>query len=526
MRLILAALLLLTAAAPAAASDFLWPAIVKDRWSEADERGYEDFVAAIAATDCRTVSECLRAPANPLAKGDPPGLVFSADCADLVYMLRAYYAWKHALPFGFVTGLEARASRGEGDLKLTIAGNRPIARWDVTTGSEPADIREVFRVIRDNVSTATFRVDPRIEHPVAQDFYSPAITRAALRPGSAIYNGDGHVVIVSEVDSAGRIHFIDAHPDRSVTRGIYSGQFQRGDPAIGAGFHAWRPVVMVEGRLAHAANAQLAGFAMEQYFGPNGAADWRAADFTQGGRNIDFVEYTRRRLAEGPLVYDILEEARLGFADLCEGLRDRARFVEDSDSRGIFRRPRPGTLEGVTDEERSIWLVYSTPGRDRRLRTHIARVASDLARFIALYQAGDPAVRYTGKVLRADLRTAFASAAKACRAVYTGSDRNRIELTMRDMLHRLPDMSFDPYHCPERRWGASGGELARCDDDGVKTRWYHAQAPLRGLRPATGMPPNPTLAELAAARADPAKVPDFEAIIETAPEAPPKRKKR
>ena len=95
-------------------------------------------------------------------------------------MLRAYYAWKRGLPFGFVTALEARDPQGEGDLRYTREGNRALARWEVTGRGERADIRTVFRVIRDAVSTATFRIDPRIERPLAQDFFSPAITRAAI----------------------------------------------------------------------------------------------------------------------------------------------------------------------------------------------------------------------------------------------------------------------------------------------------------------------------------------------------------
>jgi len=40
-------------------------------------------------------------------------------------------------------------------------------------------------------------------------------------------------------------------------------------------------------------------------------------------------------------------------------------------------------------------------------------------------------------------------------------------------------MSFDPYHCPERRWGARGVELETCKDGPVKERWYEAQKYLR-----------------------------------------------
>jgi hypothetical protein len=45
---------------------------------------------------------------------------------------------------------------------------------------------------------------------------------------------------------------------------------------------------------------------------------------------------------------------------------------------------------------------------------------------------------------------------------------------------RLFDMSFDPYQCVERRWGANSGyEFAPCADNTVKTAWYEAERNLR-----------------------------------------------
>jgi hypothetical protein len=40
-------------------------------------------------------------------------------------------------------------------------------------------------------------------------------------------------------------------------------------------------------------------------------------------------------------------------------------------------------------------------------------------------------------------------------------------------------LSFDPYHCIERRWGAGGPELATCHDAPVKSQWYEAEQNLR-----------------------------------------------
>ena len=47
------------------------------------------------------------------------------------------------------------------------------------------------------------------------------------------------------------------------------------------------------------------------------------------------------------------------------------------------------------------------------------------------------------------------------------------------IMERLFALDFDPYHCIERRWGASDRELATCTDGEVKTRWFKAEQRLR-----------------------------------------------
>ena len=62
-----------------------------DRWTEADERGYGEFIASIGNSNCRTVDACLQGPGNPFRASDPDWLRFRSDCADLPYYLRAWY---------------------------------------------------------------------------------------------------------------------------------------------------------------------------------------------------------------------------------------------------------------------------------------------------------------------------------------------------------------------------------------------------------------------------------------------------
>src|SRR5262249_4048157 len=84
--------------------------VLRDSWSDADERGYGEFITAIGNAPCHTIDSCLKNPANPFARSDPPGVTFHADCADLPYFLRAYYAWKVGLPFSYISTVSPKGN--------------------------------------------------------------------------------------------------------------------------------------------------------------------------------------------------------------------------------------------------------------------------------------------------------------------------------------------------------------------------------------------------------------------------------
>src|ERR1700748_888021 len=96
--------LVFTMSGCAAASAAPWR-INKDHGSDADEQGYGAFVAALGATNCSSSESCLRNPANPWRDSDQRFKDIDVDCAKLPYLLRAYYAWKHGLPFAYVDGV-------------------------------------------------------------------------------------------------------------------------------------------------------------------------------------------------------------------------------------------------------------------------------------------------------------------------------------------------------------------------------------------------------------------------------------
>ena len=83
--------------------------------------------------------------------------------------------------------------------------------------------------------------------------------------------------------------------------------------------------------------------------------------------------------------------------------------------------------------------------------------------------------------LRSDLLAAYKAASAACTIVYRNSaDQNVAIAGFDSLVKRLPLMSFDPYHCPERRWGATdAAELKYCRDDQGKIAWYQAEQTIR-----------------------------------------------
>ena len=202
------ALLLALAATPALAQG--WDAQVRiqsDHWTQGDERGYGEFIAAIGESGCRTVDACLKNPANPFRASDPSAVHFRSDCADLPYFLRFYYAWKRGLPFSYVSDVSPRGRSR--DIRYSASGNRVEARRDVLTG---ADALSVLEHIRDEISSATYRIHPALEDP-QNDLYSPAIAPRAIRPGTVIYDPNGHLAVIFRIEPDGRIRYIDAHPD-------------------------------------------------------------------------------------------------------------------------------------------------------------------------------------------------------------------------------------------------------------------------------------------------------------------------
>jgi hypothetical protein len=183
-----------------------------------------------------------------------------ADCGDAPYQLRAYFAWKHGLPFRY-----RRCDRGSG-----LRGPRcplerdnryqafdqvrdPVARFN-------AFLREGLAW---QVHSGTTRTLPEDE---ASDFFPIRLSRETIRPGTIFVDVGGHVLIVTQWDAEG-LFAVDGHPDFSVTRRRYSeGHFRYFRGTRTGGFKAFRPLRLFGGALVPLPNKAVSpSYSVEQY---------------------------------------------------------------------------------------------------------------------------------------------------------------------------------------------------------------------------------------------------------------------
>jgi hypothetical protein len=469
-----------------------WPwRIVRATWTEADEKAYEDFVARIGESGCRSVDACLTgADSNPMYRAsNPPSMYFYADCADLPYMLRAYFAWKNNLPFSYSTAVSPIGATH--DIRYTPLGNKIASRRDII--GPAIDARRIIPQIVDTISSAHYRYPPHQSTGLLPDHYPVKITRQSIKPGTIIYDPDGHVAVVYKVASDGRVHYIDTHPDNSLTRGVYGRSFSRSSPGMGAGFKRWRPLTLVGaalgaagylqgGTISLAPDATISDWSDEQFFGtgPGKPKTWSSGKFVLNGETLDYYEYVRKRLAGADFKYNPLDETRAMVRALCEDAKYRLDAVDIAIKAGIQMRPQPSRLPQNIYGTEGDWEIYSTPSRDARLKTAFKELRDEIARFLTLASTDRAKLNYEGADLRSDLRRAYLQETAACTFSYTKSDGRSVELDFSKLAGRLFRLSFDPYHCIERRWGASApDELASCADDADKRAWYEAEQRLR-----------------------------------------------
>ncbi len=431
----------------------------RNLWSEEDERVYGDFVEKLCDSKHSNLNRFIRdAKANPLYGAEDKNFNLSPDCADLPYLIRAYVAYKLRLPFSYASAI---SSRGR-DQRYGL-GNRPTAFKDQDYFSSPQKLFSQVLL----VNTGYFRTAPEVEN---SDFYPVKINRKSIRPGTIYYDPDGHVAIVAKVTDDGRIRVIDGHPDRTISKPWFGSKFTRGSRANGGGFKLWRPIRYTsEGKIIRTTNHNLMDFSAEDQYQKTFAFN--------GQKGLSYHDYVRKSLAKAGQKTDPLSEFVFMMHDLHEDISYRAIAVNLAVSKGISKKPHPGALPWNIYGTDGVWEDYSTPSRDARLKVSF-REFYDHTRIMVMsaQQAFGPAV---GHNLAQQFLKRYDELAEILTVSYVNSSGQRILLNFNDVCQRLFELSFDPYHSIEYRWGATGQELASANDGPTKKRFYDLERRLR-----------------------------------------------
>jgi hypothetical protein len=462
---------------------------VEREWDAAAEEEFAQFVEAIGTARERKVfrlAEGLRNPEiNPLWEPEDVDLRFEADCATFAYALRTYFAYKSRRPFSF-TANKGRRYR---------YGNRPLRFGDHTSFS---DFRSLFRSTLSAVSSGHFRMDALLE---GTDTYPIEITPDSIRPGVTYYDPGGHVLVVYRVDAVtGDIYMMDGHPDGTVTLKTFGHRMPRGSRRTGGGFRAWRHFHVLP--LEPEGNAVLISRELNRDAAHYSANDQYQDRYELQGEKVSYHDWVKHTVAHGSDTVSPLAGLEARLERICDQLTERVVLVESARIDGWPDRDVEGRTPRKVYWGSSEWHEAATAVLDTELRANVAELRDYLRRLLDWKMNGSARLAFDGDglALEAALIAEFerVSLRPECSPLYVNSDGEEVRLALREVLPRVNDLSFDPYHCPEQRWGAPDGsaEAASCTPDDDREKRYRAQASLRTRIRMNARPPAAPLQRL------------------------------
>ncbi len=494
----------------------------KTNWDYQDNSNFGVFLKKLGNSKCNTVDKCLAGNDNILRTEEDMQFTHYSDCADFPYYLRAYFAYKNSLPFSMVSSFQQApysenqliqmaaerakilADKGEEaavkydervkDFRYSRNGNIPMAKLNVPSASGAIrDFTVLGPKIMDQVSSGTLRMLNGSGGAVESDFYSPAVARESIKAGTILYNVAGHVAVVYDVTAKGEILYIDSHPDNSVTRGVFNPDFKLLKSTYGGNFKNFRPVQVLnptfdqsgfitKGQVVVASDEQIPDFSLQQYEGLGKSATNEIIFKLSSTdvRNINFYDWVKFKLSGGTYRLDPIAEMKNEMAQLCAVTQDRVSAVQVAVDNQVHSKTHPAVLPNNIFGAEGEWEAYSTPGRDMRLKLKILSIPESARGWMSRYLAKDPLISYQGQNLKADLISAYKQSVAACKITFKNSVGADTTIGLETLIDRVAKISYDPYVCPEIRWGAyREADLATCVDSQEKREWNDLQQFLR-----------------------------------------------
>lgn len=392
---------------------------------------------------------------NHLGQNEDSLLKLKPDCADNPFFLRAYFAWKTRLPFGF-----HECSRG------SLSAPPAPGRWfhnqlPAGAADEAKKFTRLMRLVMDKVHSGTARVALDEEN---SDYYPLPLTREALRPGSVYADPYGHTLVVvrwePQTESRpGVLLAVDAQPDGTVgLKRFWKGNFLFATSEVVGepGFKAFRPIVGASGRLRLLANRQI-----------QQSREYGSFSLEQRGLQPELF-YDRMERLINPRPLDPETALRELFQALYEQLLVRVESVENGER---YMRAHPGLVIPMPSGAGIFltagpWEDFSTPNRDLRLLVAMDTIDEFPEKVAAHPERYRVKPREKQSDVLARLQKLSQELARSLRISYPRSDGRPQILTLAEILRRKEafEMGYNPNDCPEIRWGAPPGseEMSGC----------------------------------------------------------------
>jgi len=492
---------------PHATEHSVWP--LRNAWNRATENLYSAWIEKLfdapldATLSWRALHEVLRDRSRNVLfnhlglSEDEMGITLRPDCADLPYFLRAYFAFKMGLPFGY-----SKCSRGSssGPPKCPVWSNienleppsppeprplppeqeaadrtrlqmlvRPAAHnveasptIAVVSSARPsglaarssglvASFGHYLPIVADAVHSGSGRTAATDDNT---DYYPVLLTQETLRPGVVYADPYGHVLVlvrrVAEADGAAGVFFAaDAQPDGTVARKrFWRGNFLFArDSGLGSpGFKRFRPIMRERnGRLRRLTNSEIAK-----------SSEYGDYSLEQSRLGIeDFYDRMEDVMSPEPL--DPLRALQEAITALQEQVKARVTSVENgrnfqNTGHGDVAMPDGASIFETT----GAWEDFATPARDLRLLIAIDVVRGFPDRVERRPERYAMPKEKSVAEVKTELRSMLASELSVRKFSYTRSDGSAWTLTLKDVVDRAPalEMAYNLNDCVEQRWGA------------------------------------------------------------------------
>jgi hypothetical protein len=453
---------------------------------------------------------------NHLGLGeDSMKLFIRPDCADLPYFLRAYFAFKMGLPFGYakcsrgdggqppkchawwnianlepppappdqspLAPLEQTASPGPTNVSrspLEMLFGRSVAQPESKTAAKgpaakgsvakkgpaarppgpppkPPGLAASFgwylRIIADGVHSGNGRAR---EKDINHDFYSVSLSRETLRPGTVYADPYGHLlIIVRRVSQSDDAAGVILAVDAQPDGTVARKRFWRGNFLF-----AQDPALGSPGfKRFRPVVRDKNGMRRLSYDEIAKHPQYGDYSLDQSRLGIETF-YDRMDDVMSPAPLDPLRAMKEAIAALEEQVKARVTSVENgrkfqSSGRGEANMPDGAAIFETTGP----WEDFSTPSRDLRLL-----IAIDVVRGFPDRVARRPERYAMPKEksvadVKAELQRVLTSELSARKFSYPRSDGSPWTLTVKDVIDRVAalEMAYNPNDCVELRWGAA-----------------------------------------------------------------------